>query len=240
MKRLYFISGIVAFLLVATGCLKEEDNIGNGPRAYLSIVNAGLGSPGIRLFTDGEAVNETAVEFGGSTGTSTNSYLKVKPGVRLMTIEAVAGQPALDKNFSFTAGKYFTLLQYDTFRVNSAYLLLTDDDLQLNDTLTNVRFTNLVAGSNALDLILIKNGDTIRVANDVDYFGMQTTVSKSFEVKFYPGTYRMELLSETGTVLSSEDVDLAVKTGYSLIAIGEREGTGERRPRMMLVAHQAF
>ena len=238
MRFLYFpaIPGLLLLVLVA-GCLKQDDETREGPRARVAIINASLDSEPVSLVIDAVRVNEAGIAFGAASGTAENAYLPLRPGVRATDWIMGSQEPAQDKFFPWEPGAYYTMVQFDTAVGNAAPMLLFKDNLNAGDTVSRARFFNAVAGNDSLSLVLLRPRDTVRMARRQAWLGAVTSVNTSFQFRLNPGAYRLDLLNKDSVVIYTQDVQIGERLAYSFVAIGETGGTGTKAPFVLQVVH---
>ena len=66
------------------------------------------------------------------------------------------------------------------------------------------------------------------------FIGQSGTFNSSFGTQFKPGIWQMELLL-VDSVIESKEVTFTENTLYSLVAIGEQSGTGNKQPFVLTV-----
>ena len=143
---------LIGITILFASCLKQEDDTDNGPKARITIINAGLDSEPVTLLLDNEQVNDVPVAYGEASGNSINTYLPVRPGLRTTAFQVGAGAPIGNKFFHWEADEYYTVVQYDTVIGTNGSWIIIKDQLTPVDTLAKARFINAVAGEQALGL----------------------------------------------------------------------------------------
>ncbi|KIC94295.1 DUF4397 domain-containing protein [Flavihumibacter solisilvae] len=226
-------AGLLIAILFAS-CLKQEDETDSGPKARITIINAGLESEPVTLLLDNLQVNDVPIPYGESSGNSINTYLPARPGLHSTSFQVGSGAPIGNKFFHWEADEYYTVIQYDTVVGTNGSWLILKDEVAPVDTLAKARFINAVAGEQALGLRLIRNPDTVTVSVGDVFIGQSGSFNSSFGTQFKPGTWRMELLA-VDSVLESKEITFTENTLYSLVAIGEQFGTGNKQPTVLTV-----
>lgn len=234
MKRTFFYSLVIMGLVA---CEKQMDETAKGPKAKITIINAALDSDPVTLVLDGEKVNETGVAYGESTGTVENSYLPANPGVKSTRWEVGTTEPAQERLFHWLPDGYYTIIQYDTAIANKAPVLIVADNLVPNDTLAKVRFINCIAGDQKLSIRLINtSADTVKLPVNQPYMGISGSFLTEFSTSVPLDERRLELVDQDGQLLYQEQVTLSAKTCYSFVGFGEKGGTGDKAPKVKILA----
>lgn len=232
-KLIYFIIAIWA-----VGCTKDETT--DGPKAFISLINAALGSDSVYLELDGKSVNSLGVAFGdaSSNATGTGTYLETAPGVQSTTWKVGGATVSEGKFLAWNSNAYYTMVHYDTVKGNSGSLLILTDAPQLNDSVGRVRFINCYAGGDSISVwmrFLGTRRDTIKVATKLPFIERNNAVSRTFNANIRPGEYEMNMLSRDSSYIFSDTVLIESRSLYSIIGLGEQGGTGDRAPHLKLV-----
>ena len=235
-----YIPGIIVllFLSALTGCLKQDDDTKTGPRAQIAIINASLDSEPLFLLVDGAKVNEEGVAFGEVSGTVSNAYIPLRPGVRNTSWMMGTGPALEEKLFPWEPGAYYTMIQFDTAVNNQAPTILFKDVLNVNDSVGRARFFNTVAGNDSLSLVAVRTRDTVRIASRQPFLANVSSVTTNFASTLRAGGWRFDLLNKDSVVIYTNEILIEENTVYSFIATGETGGVGEKAPSLLQVVHR--
>lgn len=224
---------ICCVLVVFCGCLKNEDLTGDGPKANILLVNAGLGSDPVNFLMDGSPISPEDVPFGEAGGLPENGYIQVSPGVRTVGWKIAGTVVTDDKFMSWDPNAYYTVLHFDTVRAGIGSLTIIRERPETVDTASRVRFINCVAGFDTLSVLLINTTDTVVVASNRPYLGRTGLTGTEYSTNVIAGNWRYELLDRNDQVLDEAPINIPAQSLFSFIGIGETGGTGERAPRLL-------
>ncbi len=230
MRRFFCCIAVVVFFWACT-----KDKTTEGPKAYISLINAAPGSDPVTLFLDNEQLNETPVPYGAASGTATTAYVSAGPGVRTTTWQVGATVVSDGKFLAWQPGNYYTMIHFDTLVNQVGSLFLLNDNPQPNDSVGKVRFINCLVGSDSLILWLIRRlnntrSDTVRVASKQVYLGVNSNINGAYNSVVQPLRYDLQLLERDSSLLFRDSVDFQKQNLYTVVAMGVKGETGDKSP----------
>lgn len=230
----YWATLLLAGVLI-TGCLKQEDKTGDGPKTNILLVNAALDAAPVNVLLDGNPISPTDLLYGEASGVDDNGYLKVKPGIQ--TIGWKIGEVTLTDNkfLAWDPNSYYTILHFDTAINGIGNWTLFKDAPVTTDTSAKVRFINCVAGRDSLTLWLINANDTLVVANRRAFLEYTGLVNIDFSLNVVAGNWRYELFDKNNTIIDAAPVSIAPESMYSFVGIGETGSGGEKQPHLLSI-----
>ena len=228
------ISGVL-IVFILTGCLKQEDKTGDGPRAKILLVNAALDAAPVNLLLDGNPVSESDLSFGSASELNDNGYIPARPGIQTIGWKVGDEIYTEGKFLAWDPNAYYTVLHFDTAVNGFGSWTIIRDDPETTDTSATVRFINCVAGPDSLSLWLINPEDTLVVASRRAFLEFTGITGTDFTVNVVPGSWRYELVDKNNLVLDGGDFPVSAASLYSFIGIGETGATGDKQPRLLTI-----
>lgn len=182
---------------------------------------------------DGSRIGgNTALSYGAVTTQNGLAYLT--PGSGTHTMRILAGSRIVRDNiYTFRAGRYYTLLLYDSLKNDTVKVALLQDRISPVDTLAQVRFINMIADTGAVQIRFRK--DTTLAASDT-YLGSKSSRSYPFST-LRPGSWNISLEKNNAVIVQPAAFDLQAGKLYSFVAKGRRGGTGVYAESLLLMKH---
>ncbi|MBE7170576.1 MAG: DUF4397 domain-containing protein [Williamsia sp.] len=223
--------------LIAGGCIatgackkKQEDDLYTTRIAIAQFVP---NADSIRVLYDGDRVTGSrALSYGTASSQNGIAYLALGSGTHNLGI--LSGTTALNnKIYSFGAGNYYSLFLYDSLKAGAIKTALLQDAVTKADTLAQVRFINMIAGNESLQIIFKK--DTSISSTDT-YLGSKTSPSYPFST-LRPGSWSVSLLRNSAVIVQPASYDLQAGKLYSFVAKGIKGATGVYTESLLLMKH---
>ena len=231
MRKNLLPSGLILLMLVCLAACKKN-NDGSAYTTNLIISDFVLNADSITVLYDEGKVTGNRSLYYGATSTQNNSpYLRLGAGTH--TLKILAGATVVRQNvFTLSPGQYYSLFLYDSIKNDAVKTALQQDAVIPVDTMAQVRFINMIPGSDTLTLTL--NKDTTINRTD-GYIGNKTTPSYAFST-FRPGLWKVSL-SRSSAIVPADTFRLQAGKLYSFYAQGLNAGSGMYKESIFMIRH---
>lgn len=232
-SRLWALAAVAVAITGFSSCLKNSDPTPPEPQTIIAIVN-GVASPkyGLDIALDGQKITSQPIPFGEAVG----DRFRPSSGYKFDFKKGGADSLLATLTARFDTSQYNTLIVYGDQSTGVEVYKLLENFESLSRTKANVRFYNLMAGPDALDV----------------FVGANKVFSSRYFADFEGGGYSQFEATEVGnttiSVKTAAGADVAVKndaaltaTGgaYNIYLMGERDSTsGTTKPVIKIVGYQ--
>lgn len=229
---------LVVAVLFFTSCEKElaKPTVDATPAAYVAVHNFAL----LAGASSSVFVNSAQLSLGGNIvavgvgGSLLGNYIGVKPGAVTVGVRTAAGTTDFaSRTVNVAQTSYTSFFAYDTLTTSgTAKLLVLNNNMRPADTATsNIRFLNFSPNVGPVDVVLTRTLNQFGLAatgsvnslSNVPFIGSVATpneVALSTYTNIPAGTYRLEVLSGTRTVLTIPTLTLRELKNYSIVLRG--------------------
>ncbi len=215
---------IAAMLFGAWACKKSDNSAAY--QTSLSISNFVLNADSLTVLYDGNPLNgNRALSFGATTSRDSIAYLRPGAGVHDLSI-LVNNKLAKEKNFQAIAGKYHSLLVYDSLKSDTVKTILLEEAITVIDSVAQLRFINTIPGSDSLTLVA--SHDTSNYAAADVYIGLKSSPTYAFGYTLKKGSWTLRLYRGLSVIAKTDSVSFAAGRSYTIIAKGLPGGTGPK------------
>ena len=206
------IAGAILCVTLFTSCLKNGDNL-TSKSVQVALINYAVNSGNVTLNLDDDNLTPTPVTFPGVTGNSAAIYLSAHAGTRQLRLSN-ASTTLFDKNYTFDAGKLYSVFLYDSIRNNTAGVFILPDDTTSIDTLGRLRFLHLLPGRDTISMSAVSTFRADTLVRNVFYAG---SVTDAFPITEKPGIYSIKVFSASKVLLANVSVEIRQRDVLSFV-----------------------
>jgi hypothetical protein len=217
------------------GCEKNTDSASN--KAYLSITQAApnvqpldVSLAGIKLTATGKLL------FGSTTGIAGDPYVTSVSGTNNLRVTP-KDSLYIDGNLFLQVNKFYSLFIYDTLHAGQLKALLLVDELNApTDTISSMRFLDLVPDTAAMQVLMTNAKDTFALGQQTYVGENPSALLYSRFANFKSGRYNMTVAVDSIIVLH-DSLSFSGGKIYSVFAQGFLNGSGETALKIGQVMH---
>jgi len=227
---------IVCLSLFFAACEKNSASASN--KTLLSVTHA---SPGVRSFDallSGNKLTQTGqVSYGTTSGMSGDPYLVGIAGTHNFRISPDDTLYYIDGNISLLLNNHYSVFMYDTLISGKLKSLVLEDELGvLPDTISAIRFINLVKDTSALEVVMTNAIDTVGIGT-VSYIGdSPNPASLSPFIQIHSGSYAL-YVGVDSTLVFNDSVSFSGGKSYSIYSEGFLHATGATAMDVKQIQH---
>lgn len=187
----------------------------------------------LSVLYDGSRIGgNAALSYGTATTQNGQAYLTLSSGTHNTRILA-GSRTVRDNIYTYRAGRYYTLLLYDSLKNDTVKVALLQDGVSPVDTLAQVRFINMIADTGTVQIRFSK--DTTLAVSDT-YLGSKSSRSYPFST-LRPGSWNVSLERNSAVIVQPVAFNLQAGKLYSFVAKGRRGGTGQHAESLLRLKH---
>ena len=228
-----FIAGL-ALLFIA--CEKNAESSSN--KASLSITHASPGVHSFDVLLSGNKLTESApLSYGSTSGSAGDPYLPGVAGTHNFRITPDDTARYIDGNISLLQNNHYSIFIYDTLISGKLKALVLEDELgAIADSISAIRFINLVKDTSALVVFMTNAIDTVGIGT-VSYIG--DSPDPSFLSRFAnikSGSYAI-YIGVDSTLVFSDSLNFSGGKSYTIYSEGFLHATGSTAIGIKQIRH---
>ncbi|SKB59570.1 protein of unknown function [Sphingobacterium nematocida] len=218
--KLFFIA--LLSVSVLSGCLKDNDDINNIPRATLTMVNAYTASPYILHMADNNYLQSPHNPLQYNTFGTPPSYLYT--GNRKIKTISADSKTLIDTVYTFKDSSYYTSFVYGTLE-KPKQIIAEDKEVENLGTKSALRFFHLANNTAKVNVYLNSKETPIYSNRAIEDVLTGENLTHATFVAQNSGKTNIIVTDESNNTLIERSVDLAAGRYYSIILTGDKNST---------------
>lgn len=218
--KLFFIA--LLSVSVLSGCLKDNDDINNIPRATLTMVNAYTASPYIMHMADNNYLQSPYNPLQYNTFGMPPSYLYT--GNRKIKTISSDSKTLVDTVYTFKDSSYYTSFVYGTLE-KPKQIIAEDREVENLNTKSALRFFHLANNTTKVNVYLNSKDTPIYQDRAIEDVLTGESLTHTTFVAQNSGQTNIIITDENNNTLVERSVDLAAGRYYSIILTGDKNST---------------